>query len=270
VIASLPMYDWPEIRAATDAWWSGLARALRAAGFAEAPAALTRDQDEMAVWRRPDLLLSQTCSWPLARLLRDDVQVVATPCHAVAGCEGARYSSWIVVREAASLEALAGGVAAVNSPHSLSGCLALRLAFAPHARPGGFFGRVVMTGSHAASLLAVQRREAAVAAVDCVSWAIAARYRPALVAGLRLLGGTPMAPALPYVTSARRGAGELGRLRAALSLALDDPDLGAAREALFIAGAEVLAEGVYDWVEAREAKLQGVEVLPIRKAAMQA
>jgi hypothetical protein len=36
MIATLPMYDWPEVREATDAWWAGLARHLRGAGF-EAP-----------------------------------------------------------------------------------------------------------------------------------------------------------------------------------------------------------------------------------------
>ena len=28
MIASLPMYDWPEVRGATDAWWNGIARHL--------------------------------------------------------------------------------------------------------------------------------------------------------------------------------------------------------------------------------------------------
>src|SRR6185312_8107473 len=31
-VASLPMYDLPELRAATDAWWKGLARAFRREG----------------------------------------------------------------------------------------------------------------------------------------------------------------------------------------------------------------------------------------------
>ena len=32
MIASLPMYDWPEVRDATDAWWHGLARHIGVAG----------------------------------------------------------------------------------------------------------------------------------------------------------------------------------------------------------------------------------------------
>ena len=31
MIASLPMYDWPEVREATDLWWNGIARHLKTA-----------------------------------------------------------------------------------------------------------------------------------------------------------------------------------------------------------------------------------------------
>ena len=37
-VASLPMYDLPELRAATDAWWRGLAQAFRREGIADLPA----------------------------------------------------------------------------------------------------------------------------------------------------------------------------------------------------------------------------------------
>src|SRR6185437_2123523 len=43
--ASLPMYDFPEVRGATDAWWAGLARHLEHAGVTEVPAALLRRDD---------------------------------------------------------------------------------------------------------------------------------------------------------------------------------------------------------------------------------
>ena len=35
-VASLPMYDLPELREATDAWWRGLARAFAAEGLEDA------------------------------------------------------------------------------------------------------------------------------------------------------------------------------------------------------------------------------------------
>ena len=43
MIASLPMYDWPEVRDATNAWWAGIARHLRSEGFSEAPDRLYRN-----------------------------------------------------------------------------------------------------------------------------------------------------------------------------------------------------------------------------------
>ena len=53
------MYDWPEERAATDAFWTRLRDALRAEGF-DAPDTLTRGGDPWSLWRHPDLMLAQT------------------------------------------------------------------------------------------------------------------------------------------------------------------------------------------------------------------
>src|SRR5207249_2755288 len=52
MIASLPMYDLPEVKAATDAWWRGLARHIGIAGV------LDRGRDRLAPWRSPDLVFS--------------------------------------------------------------------------------------------------------------------------------------------------------------------------------------------------------------------
>ena len=41
-VIALPMYDWPEVRGATDAWGAGLARHLRHAGFPDVPLGLER------------------------------------------------------------------------------------------------------------------------------------------------------------------------------------------------------------------------------------
>ena len=52
-IANLPMYDLPEIRHATDDWWSGLARAFRRAGISDVPDRLDRERAMPEVWRDP-------------------------------------------------------------------------------------------------------------------------------------------------------------------------------------------------------------------------
>lgn len=248
-IASLGMYDLPEVADATDAWWAGLARALSREGVADVPARLTRDRAVQAVWRAPDLLLSQTCGYPLTHEFAGRLRVVATPCYDCFGCDGPNYRSLIIVRAddaARSLADLRGRVAAVNAADSQSGYSALRAEVAPLAKSGRFFARVTTSGGHAASLALVTGGEADVCAVDCVTHALLARYRPAAVATLRVLARTAAAPGLPYVTRAGAGDDLVERLRAALVAALADPDLTAARTALLIAGAQVLPEDGYD------------------------
>lgn len=250
MIASFPMYDWPELREATDAWWTGLARHLRAHGF-EAPDRLTRKRAREAPWQRPDLLLSQTCGYPLTHAFAGRLDLVATPVYAVDGCLGADYSSVIVARKASgisTLDDLRGRTAAFNSGDSMSGHLALCCVFAPLAHDGRFFRRAVRSGSHAQSMAMVGMAKADVAAIDCVSFAIARRYRPELVEPLCVLARGPAAPGLPYVTAPGRSSSELARLRRALADAVADPDLEQPREALFIAGLEFLPLSAYQRV----------------------
>ncbi|HET8727404.1 MAG TPA: PhnD/SsuA/transferrin family substrate-binding protein, partial [Alphaproteobacteria bacterium] len=166
--ASLPMYDLPELREATDAWWHGLAAALRREGLQGVPAALTRSPDPATDWTDLDLLLSQACGYPLVHDFADRLQPVATPRYAVPGCEGALYCSRIVVGRASPaerLEDLRGRVCAVNGWDSQSGWNALAAAAASLAPDGRFFAGALVTGSHAASLAAVAEGRAAVAAI---------------------------------------------------------------------------------------------------------
>lgn len=127
-IAALPMYDWPEIRAKTDAQWARLRDALRAAGIdapdtlvrrngdmpavpggiqddegkviAPDPATLPPDELDMAaLWRHPDMLFSQTCWGPMDLGLEPYVRVIAQPDYSdFEGGKGTLYSSAIVTR----------------------------------------------------------------------------------------------------------------------------------------------------------------------------
>ena len=56
--AGLPMYDLPQLRSATDAWWSGIARHCAAAGLGDVPPTLTRPDDLTDHWMDPDLVFS--------------------------------------------------------------------------------------------------------------------------------------------------------------------------------------------------------------------
>ena len=214
--ASLGMYDEPEFAAANDALWEAVAARL---DLPRVPARLTRSRPLPALWTDPDLLLAQTCGWPLVTTLAGRVRVVATPRYALPGCEGAMHRAWIVVRagdSAAGPADLRGRAFAVNGWDSNSGMNLPRALFAPLAGGGRFFGAVRVTGAHRASLAAVQAGVADAAAVDCVTFGLLARHAPGAVAGLRVVAETPPSPALPFITRADAPAAEVAALRAAL------------------------------------------------------
>lgn len=251
--ASLPMYDLPEVRVATDAWWAGLARHFRGAGVEGVPDCLEREP--APAWSDPDLLFSQTCGYPLTHALAGRVHMVCTPKYAAAGCEGVRYSSALVVAAdsaARSLADLHGSVCAINARDSHSGCNVLRRMLAPLAAGGSFFTTAIETGSHPASLGAVAAGNADLCAVDAVTHALLARHAPERLAGTRVLEFSPQAPGLPYIAGLRVGEPALERMRAAIHTALEDPGLASTRDALLVDGAEVLPLEAYEEIVAME------------------
>ena len=258
MIASLPMYDVVPLQNTTDAWWAAIAGALRRRGFADIPDRLDRDGrfgDRFAHWASPDLVLSQTCGYPLTHDFAPYLRLVATPCYSVPHCVGSDYRSVIVVKEdnpATTIEDLRGGRAAINSYDSHSGHNALRALVAPHARDGRFFGEVVPTGAHLLSLAAVASGEVDVCSTDCVAHGLISRHLPEAVAGTRMLTLTERAPTLPYVTHIGRSDEEVERLREALQDAVQDPALAAVRERMMIAGFEALPRSAYDRIDAME------------------
>ncbi|HUL05457.1 MAG TPA: PhnD/SsuA/transferrin family substrate-binding protein [Candidatus Acidoferrum sp.] len=254
-VASLPMYDLPELRAATDAWWQGLAHAFRREGIADVPDSLDGRTSYQEIWSRPDLLFSQTCGYPLMRALAGRVTLVATPCYRAEGCDGPNYCSVVVVATdstARTIADLRDTRCAVNGLDSQSGYNALRALVAPHAERGRFFGSVAVTGGHRASIARVATGEADIAAVDCVSYALLARHRPQALTGVRVLCRTAPAPSLPYITRVGADADLLRRLRAGLERAFADPGLAEARAALLLDGAAVLPLAAYDRIDELE------------------
>jgi ABC-type phosphate/phosphonate transport system substrate-binding protein len=238
-VASLPMYDFPELAAATDALWAALAAGLRRRGVA-APGRLTRPAGDLhAHWRDPDLLLSQCCMGPVALTLGGAVRVIAHPVYDAEGCEGPTYRSALVARAAdagRTLGEFRGRTAAVNGPDSLSGRHALREALAPFG-PGRFFGGVVVTGAHRASARAVAEGRADLAAIDCVSWALIGRVEPALAERLTVVGWTAPAPSLPLVTAAGTPPAAAAALRDAVAETFAAPGTAEARATLGLTGA---------------------------------
>jgi ABC-type phosphate/phosphonate transport system substrate-binding protein len=227
-LATLPMYDLPELLEDTDAFWRAIAARLRGHGRTDVPERLSRDASPEAGWRDSRLVLSQTCGYPLTHGLGAHLRVVATPSYAAAGCEDATHRSAVMVRADVGhvpASALRGTRAAVNAFDSHSGMNALRAFVAPHARDGRFFSEVVETGSHRASISALRDGRADAAAIDAVTLALIEEVSPRELSGLEILAWTDPTPCLPFVT--RRDASDemLFDLQSALDDVVRDPAL---------------------------------------------
>jgi ABC-type phosphate/phosphonate transport system substrate-binding protein len=256
--ASLSMYDFDELRPATDALWEAIAARLTDRGIA-APPSLTRGPPLIDLWTDPALLLAQTCGYPLVTGLAGKVALLATPRYDAPGCEGTLYRSAIVVRAtdpAATLADLRGRRCAVNNVDSNSGMNLLRAAIAPLADGGRFFGAIITTGGHAASVRAVAGGDADVAAIDCVTWAHLRHLRPYETRGLRVLGWTSATQGLPLITSLHTDAPTRNALLGALDDVARDPALAPVRSQLRLDGFGALTLGDYEPVLALERMAQ--------------
>jgi ABC-type phosphate/phosphonate transport system substrate-binding protein len=228
-IAALPMYDWPEVAPATEAFWTAVAAHLAADGV-DAPGTLSRPDEPAEAWRDPDLLIGQACGMPYVSGLCGEARVIARPDYGLADAADGLYRSVIVARKdggsgegPAALLAHAGGRVAVNEWPSFSGHVVLRAHVAALRQDAAqpFFAGAVLSGSHRGSARMVARAEAEVAALDAVAWALLEAHEPETAGRLVVIDRTAPAPALPFV-SAPRFAPLAGRLVRALDAAAAD------------------------------------------------
>lgn len=239
----------PLVVEAQRALWAFLRDHLRQAGMTGLPEALDETTAHHAVWRDPRLIFAQTCGFPFVKHLRGRVRLVATPVYAAPGCDGPSMCSFVIARAKAapsSLAACQGLRAAINEPGSNSGYNLLRAAIAPFAKGRPFFAGVIETGGHLASIEAVRRGLADLAAIDCVTFDLLSRHAPERIEGLAILGQTPRGPSLPFITRQSASDDELALLRAALKAATAAPALEPARRILGLCDVVVLEEGAYD------------------------
>ena len=199
MIATLPMYDRPETRAANDRFYTLFRESL-----SKSPPELSRDETH---WLNPDLLLSQTCSLPYRAILHNDVRLVATPVHDLP-CPAGYYYSVLIARADDDRRDLADyhqSTLAINSPVSQSGWGAMDQV----ARQKDVsFERVIETGSHQKSAEAVAEGDADIAAIDAVCWTMITRW-DAFAPNLRVIDETPPSPALPYITAVQNNPAPL-------------------------------------------------------------
>jgi len=214
MVASLAMYPFEPLRSFTDSLWNAIRQHL---GWG--PLSLEWAVSAPEVWRHPDLLLAQTCGWPLVNQLLDEVAVIGTFDYDVPGADGGRYQAVLIGRFSSTFEELRGcpgAVVATNSTESLSGWISLQSAW------GGPPPAVVETGSHLESVRAVAEGRADVASIDAVTWALISSLEPQLVSELTVVGSGPPVPCLPIVVPLRHIA-HVDALRAAFTAAISDP-----------------------------------------------
>ena len=226
LVASLPMYNLPEMAGANTALWSAVAEELRQDRVADVPDELLFESPPVPDAIRPGILFTQTCGYPLQTLYQGQFELLGVPTYDAPGCGEATHRAFILVRAgspAQRIDDLRGGTFALNSRHSNSGMNLPRVMFARIAGGRSFFGRVIETGSHLASMQLVASGGADVASIDCLTYAFFGDYRPQAAAGLRLLAETPDSPAIPFVTAAATPPCRVAALRRALDRVATDP-----------------------------------------------
>ncbi len=226
---SLAMYPFDHLYEPYEMLWNAVVRRL-GAGW---PDRLTWSDDVAALWASPQMLVAQTCGWPLVTALADRVQVIGAFAYDVEGAQGAHYGSAIVATRPGDVGDFAGATVAVNNPDSLSGWVSLRCAVPE-------YGPVVWTGAHRQSLVALHEGRAELASIDAVSFAHIAHRAPHLTEGMHLVGRGPLVASLPLVAAPDLADADIVALREALAAALGDPRLSDTRRDLRIAGFEPL------------------------------
>ncbi len=221
MIASLPMYARPELRAAHDAFWGLIRDELRARGVL-APYALDHTSGVWEAWQSPQLCLSQTCNFPYRARLHGSVTLIGAADYGLEGASPGHYYSQFVVRHedtAKRPEDFATTRFAYNEGLSQSGWASPQNWAAAHdfEFPASF-----ASGAHLESARAVAEGRADIAAIDAVTWRLIQRYE-AFADALTTIGRTDESPGLSFITRPDQNpAPYFDALNAALA-ALPDP-----------------------------------------------
>lgn len=220
-IAGLPMYDWPEVENEVDALWQAIASAARRRGVA-VPDRLTRTDSLVDLWSDPSMVLGQVCSLNPVRDGLGETEVVGTIAYetplGLPDTGVGTYYSVLVARSddvrCADLDAdgvghgsanehiekFADATVVANGTDSQSGYWSLGHFMRDRPDHGPFFGDVLFTGAHRASIAAVADGRADIAAVDVHSWRLATEHEPAS-ASLSVIGTTQATPGVVCVVS---------------------------------------------------------------------
>lgn len=200
MIASLPMYQRPELAGPHARFWALIRQGLARAGI-ESPVELSLNGEEFAAWTHPSLVLSQTCSMPYRNSLHGRVTLICTPDYGLEGCGPGYYRSALIVRrndQRTRVEDFATGIFSYNQDHSQSGFGA---AYQHVTQLGFWFEHRFNAGHHMDSARAVADGRADIAAIDAMTWRLIERY-DSFASSLRVIDWTEPSPGLPYISRA--------------------------------------------------------------------
>ena len=218
--AELLMYVAPdEIQQANRQW---LARIVERLDLSR------RDADHLdlhSLWLAPELLVTQTCGYPLMTQLRGRVRVIGRPRYELPHSSGGEHCSLLLTRDDNPRTTLAqfyNSRGVINGHDSNSGMNLLRERLAPLQHDGRFFASVGISGAHRESLRWLRENRADLAAIDSVTYDYLARFAPQEVAGLRVVTRSAPSPTLPYIGPLGLSDERVATIRQAMNQALKD------------------------------------------------
>ncbi len=237
---SLPMYDFAELQAATQAVLDAIVTEVRKLGdhAQVGESDVSSHAALLALWCGEEMYISHSCGQPYIEVLQHSVDVLGTFLWRDVSDFHGNYRSVIVVRgdfPASQVGELGGAQPVINNPESLSGWCSLGVALSEVTSDANFVRPYLVGGAHAGSLQMLQDGVADVAAIDPATYQILSRVRPALVRGLRVIGSGPLVPATPLIVSKARKS-QIAALRAAMQTVVGDPRLADDMAAIGIVG----------------------------------
>ena len=206
MIASLAMYPFASLQPHYKQLWTAVHARL---GYG--PTHLDWNRSHLEACTQSDLLLGQTCGWPLVTTFAQQLRVVGVFDLDLPSASYGTYRSVLIARRGDR----ARSRYAINGMESLSGCISLRAAV-------GDISEAVHTGSHLASCQAVADGLADLASIDAMSWVVIGAENPHVADALECVGHGPRVPCLPLVTAM---AEAVEPLRLALRQVTTDPQM---------------------------------------------
>jgi ABC-type phosphate/phosphonate transport system substrate-binding protein len=236
-VATLPMYDLPEVRDATSALLTRIAGELTSAGWTVEPI-ITTFADHAALvkhWRDPDVALSHSCGLPFLEDLIGYNHILGTFQWKGVSDDRGHYRSVIVVRrdDTRTIDQLTGAQPIINTPESLSGWCSLGAALDEVGYSADDFPTSIASGGHSKSIELVTLGIGDFASIDGATLRLLERHRPDAVAGVRSIGLGPRVAATPLITRLNCPI-PIEAVQRAITRSVADPLLANARDRLGI------------------------------------